>query len=88
MVKIVEVNTPGCSHCAEFKKFYETEIAPKYKNIEIEFVSVMDPKGQELVSKHMIFASPGIIINDELFSTGGVDKKKFIEKITALGATA
>lgn len=83
-IKVIEVSTPGCSHCAEAKKFFEEEIIPKYKNVEIENLSVLDPRGQELVSKHMIFASPGIIINDELFSTGGIDKKKFTQKIEEL----
>lgn len=83
-IKVTEVNTPGCSHCAEFKRFFESEIRPKYPNVEIEYVSVLEPKGQELVGKYMIFASPGVIINDQLFSTGGVDKKGFIKKIEEL----
>lgn len=83
-VKITEVSTPGCSHCAEAKKFLEEEIKPKYPNVEIENISVLEPKGQELVSKHMIFTAPGILINDELFSTGGINKQEFIKKIEEL----
>lgn len=83
-VKVIEVSTPGCVHCAEAKKFLDEEIKPKFSDVEIENVSVLDPKGQELVSKYMIFASPGIIINDELFSTGGIDKAKFTKKIQDL----
>ncbi len=84
LIKVIEVSTPGCVHCAEAKEFFDKEIKPKYPNVEIKNVSVLDPEGQELVSRHMIFASPGIIINDELFSTGGVDKSGFIKKIEAL----
>lgn len=51
----------------------------EYKNI-----SVTAPEGQELAQKHMIFSSPGIIINGELFSTGGFDKDKFIKKLKEL----
>jgi glutaredoxin len=83
-VKVIEVSTPGCVHCEEAKNFFNTEIKTKFPQVEIENVSVLDPRGQELISKHMIFASPGIIINDELFSTGGVDKAKFIKKIQEL----
>lgn len=83
-IKVTEISTPGCSHCAEAKNFLEEEIKPKFPNVEIEYVSVLDPRGQELVSKHMIFASPGILINDELFSTGGINKKEFINKINQL----
>ncbi len=83
-VKITELSTPGCSHCAEAKKFLEEEFKPKYPQVKVEYVSVMDPGGQELVSKHMIFASRGIIINDELFSTGGLDKSKLINKVEQL----
>lgn len=83
-VKVTELSTPGCSHCAEAKKFLEEEFKPKFPQVKVEYVSVMDPAGQELVSKHMIFASPGIIINDELFSTGGLDKKPFVAKVEQL----
>jgi glutaredoxin len=83
-VKVTELSTPGCSHCAEAKKFLEEEFKPKYKQVTVEYVSVLDPAGQELVQKHMIFASPGIIINDELFSTGGLDKTGFLKKVDEL----
>jgi glutaredoxin len=83
-VKVQELSTPGCSHCAEAKDFLEHEFKPKYPQVKVEYVSVMDPAGQELVSKYMIFASPGIIINDELFATGGLDKDKFINKVNEL----
>lgn len=84
MIKVTEISTPGCSHCAEARKFLEEEVKPKYPNIEIEYVSVLEPAGQELISKYMIFASPGILINDQLFSTGGINKKDFIKKIDEL----
>ena len=38
----------------------------------------------EMVKKYMIMASPGIIINEELFSTGGVNKEKFEAKLKEL----
>jgi glutaredoxin len=83
-VKIQEVSTPGCSHCAEAKKFFEEELKIKFPQVKIEYVSVLEPAGQELVSKHMIFASPGIIVNGELFQTGGLDKEKLVAKVVEL----
>ena len=47
-------------------------------------ISLTTPEGQEMVSKYMIFASPGIILNGELFSTGGVNQKEFVEKLKEL----
>jgi len=51
----------------------------KYKN-----ASVTTPEGQEIVQKHMIMASPGIILNGELWATGGFNKEKFVEKLKEL----
>jgi hypothetical protein len=39
-----------------------------------------------MVQKYQIFASPGIIINGELFSTGGVNKEAFLEKLKELSS--
>lgn len=44
-------------------------------------IDLTSDNGQEMVSKYMIMASPGVIINGELFSTGGVDKAKFEAKL-------
>jgi hypothetical protein len=37
-----------------------------------------------MAGKYMIFSSPGIILNDELFVTGGFDKEKFMGKLKEL----
>lgn len=82
-VKLTELSSPGCHNCAAFKEFWETEKA-NWPNVVFEEVSLTDPAGQELVQKHQIFASPGIILNDELFSTGGLDKDAFLAKLEEL----
>ncbi|MDP3735207.1 MAG: thioredoxin family protein [bacterium] len=84
-ILLQELSAPGCLHCKEFAAFWES-IKGEWSNVEFQDVSVVTPEGQELAQKHMIFASPGIIINGELFSTGGVDKKKFVEKLKKLSA--
>jgi len=42
------------------------------------------PEGEELAGKYMVFASPGIIVNGELFATGGFDRDKFTAKLKEL----
>lgn len=82
-VILEELSSPGCTHCAAFREFWEEE-AVNWPNVKFTEYSLMDPKGQEMVQKYQIFASPGIIINGELFATGGVDKALFREKLTEL----
>lgn len=79
-VSVIELSSPGCHNCAAFKEFWESEAA-NWPDVDFREVSLTDPEGQELVQKHQIFASPGIIIDGELFSTGGVDKETFLAKI-------
>ena len=82
-VVLEELSSPGCHNCATFKEFWES-IEKDWPNVTFTEVSLTDPAGQEMVQKYQIFASPGIVINGELFSTGGVDKDKFLEKLKEL----
>ncbi len=80
---MIELSSPGCHNCEAFKKFWDTEKA-QWPDVNFREVSLTEPEGQELVQKHQIFASPGIIINDELFSTGGVDEDGLRAKLKEL----
>lgn len=82
-INIQFVTVPGCHECAKAKKIFE-ELRPKYPNMQIEEIDAMSSKGIELVQKYGIFASPGIIINGELFSTGALNKDEFIKKLDEL----
>lgn len=83
---ILEIlSSPGCVHCAEFKKYWES-VKNNFPNVEMVEIDLTSDKGQEMVSKYMIMASPGVIINGELFSTGGVNKEKFEAKLKELSA--
>lgn len=75
--------SPGCVHCKEFEDFWHT-IEKDWPNVTCKHVDVTTPEGQEMAGKFMIFTSPGVVINGELFSTGGVDKEKFITKLKEL----
>lgn len=77
------VSSPGCSHCRAFRVFWES-MAKDWPKVKFRDVDVTTERGQELAGQHMIFASPGIILNGELFSTGGVNEEKFLAKLTEL----
>lgn len=83
MINIQFVTVPGCHECAKAKKIFE-ELKPEFPQMQVEEVSATTPKGIELVQKYGIMASPGIVINNELFSTGGVDKTKLVGKLKTL----
>lgn len=82
-VELIELSSPGCHNCAAFKAFWDEE-QKNWPNVKFKEVSLVDPEGQELVQKHQIFASPGIIVDGELFSTGGVDQKGLQAKLKEL----
>ncbi len=82
-IQLQELSSPGCHNCAAFKTFWE-EIKGNWPNVTFTELSIIEPAGQEMVQKYQIFASPGIVINDELFSTGGVNRENFIKKLEEL----
>ncbi|MBI3273791.1 MAG: hypothetical protein HYZ69_01470 [Candidatus Colwellbacteria bacterium] len=82
-VTLEELSSPGCLHCKAFEEFWHS-IEKDWPNVKYRNVSVLTPEGQELVGKHMIFASPGIILNGELWATGGFDKGKFLATLKDL----
>lgn len=82
--KIQELSTSGCTHCAAAKQILEGEIKPQFPDVEIEYVDMFSEEGQKMVQQYGIMSSPGIIVNGELFSMGGLNKEKLIEKIKSL----
>ena len=84
-IVLEELSSPGCHNCEAFKCFWE-EVKADWPNVAFNDVSIMTPEGQEMVQKYQIFASPGIIINNELFSTGGINKDEFLAKLKALSS--
>lgn len=84
MITITEITTPGCVHCAAAKKIFSEEITPNYPEVEVEYIDGLSDQGQQLIQEHGIMASPGILVNGELFSMGGLDKGKLIKRIEEL----
>lgn len=82
-VLLEELSSPGCQICRQFEEFWHS-VEREWPNVTYKNVSVVTPEGQALAQKHMIFASPGIILNGELWATGGFDRDKFIKKLKEL----
>lgn len=82
-MKLQLISSPGCHICVEVKKIIE-EIKPKFPDLEVEEIDMTTPKGQEMISKYAIMVSPGVVIEDELFSVGGVNKDKLAEKLKSI----
>jgi glutaredoxin len=82
-VTIQEISSPGCHICKEFEDYWNS-IKHDWPDVEYKNISVVSPEGQEMVQKYMIMASPGIIINGELFSTGGFNRDKVVAKLKEL----
>ena len=83
-IKIQELSTQWCSHCKEARKILEQEIKSQFPNVEMEFIDMLTEQGQKMVQQYGIMSSPGIIVNGELFSMGGLDKDRLIEKVKSL----
>lgn len=83
MIGIQLVSTPSCTHCEEVRKVLH-ELKPNYPEMQIEEIDATTQKGMDLVVKYSIMASPGVILNGELFSTGGINKNSLIKKLDSL----
>lgn len=83
MIKIQEVSAPGCTHCDQARKILE-DIKTQFSNVEVEYVEMLSGQGQKMVQEYRFMSSPGIIVNGELFSSGGLDKNELIKKIQSL----
>lgn len=85
-VVVEELSSPGCHICKQFEEFWHS-IEKDWPNVRYRNVNVVTPEGQDMAGKHMIMASPGIILNGELWSTGGFHKEKFIQKLKELSGS-
>lgn len=72
-------------HCAAVKLTLE-ELKKDYPNLEVEDLDMETDKGMELVQKHQILASPGILINGEYFASGGATKEQLRKKFEELSS--
>lgn len=75
MINVQLVKTQGCAHCAQTLEVLE-KIKPDYPNLKVEEILMTTKQGMELVQKHAIMASPGVIINGKLAFQGGATEKQ------------
>ncbi len=85
MIRVQFLTAPGCLECERAKIIFQ-EVKKKFPDLklQIEKIDITTLKGLELAVEHSVLSNPGIIINGELFSTGSLDKEKFINRILAL----
>ena len=70
--------------CAATQKILENEIKPQYVNVEVEYIEATSEKGIAMLQEYGIMLLPGILVNGELLSFGGLTKADLIQKITSL----
>lgn len=85
-VTLEELTSPGCHICKQFEEFWHS-IESDWPNVTYKNIDVVTSEGQEMAGKYMIMASPGIILNGELWATGGFNKNKFVEKLKELSGS-
>lgn len=82
-ITLTELTSPGCTICKIFNEFWHS-IEGNWPNVKFRQVSITETEGQELAQKFMIMSSPGIIIDGELWATGGFNREKFVAKLKEL----
>ena len=82
-IELVELSSRGCEHCENFRKFWHS-IEKDWPNVKFRDVDLATPEGEEMLMRYMTLASPGIILNSELFSTGPVNQQEFLDKLKEL----
>lgn len=85
-IKLEEVVVPRCAECARFKELWENKLSQEFPNVEFKEIDATAPGGQEILIKYGIMASPGIIVNGELFSVGRVNEEKLRSKLQELSS--
>lgn len=83
MLKVTLVRPEGCAHCAQIKGTLE-KLKKDYSELTVEDIDMLSDKGQEIVLKYQIMASPGILINDEFFASGGASEEQLRKKFDEL----
>lgn len=83
VIKVTLIRPEGCAHCVQVKAILE-KMKKDYPNMNVDDVDMLSAKGQTLVKKHNIMASPGILINDKFFAIGGATEEQFKKKFEQL----
>ena len=83
MINVTLIRPSGCQHCVAVKGTLE-KLKSDYPDLAIEEIEATTAEGQDLIRKHGILSSPGILINDEFFAMGGAGEAQLREKFEEL----
>lgn len=83
MIKITLIRPDGCAHCVSVKKEIE-KLKTDYPELVLEEINMLSKEGMELVQKHRILSSPGILVNDDFFAMGGATEEQLRKKLQEL----
>ena len=78
MLNVELVVVEGCHVCKEVKKTFDN-LKPAYDFTLKEFTTDTD-RGHYLTDKYDITSAPGIVINDEYFTSGHVTREEIIQR--------
>jgi len=77
---LILVTNVNCVKCAQVKEILK-RIAPDFPGLNVREIDMTTDEGREFINKYSIMSSPGIIIDDKLFSMGGTTEKELREKL-------
>lgn len=84
MLKVTFLTTGYCSNCDLVKEGLD-ELLSKYEGtVELESVDIDSDEGGRLLRRHQVMAMPGIIVDGELVSAGGLSHEKLENHIHRL----
>ncbi len=81
------ISPDDCPNCGEVREQLDN-LKQTYPALAIKSVDAHTPEGEELILKHGILASPGILINDKFFSMGAVSEHKLNSAIKSAAEAA
>lgn len=82
-MNVTLIHPPGCPHCAQVKATLE-KLKPEYPDLKVDDIDMLSEEGQKLVQQYGIMASPGILVNNEYFMSGGATESQLREKLDSL----
>lgn len=57
-----------------------------FPDVEVEYIDLFTEEGQKMMQEHNILFLPGIFVNGEFISFGGLDRDKLVKKLRELTA--
>lgn len=81
MINMLLITVPNCTQCAKAKHVIE-KVQPDFPELKVEYIDVT--QHPEILQQYRVLSAPGIVINDKLEYTGGLDETVFREHLNKL----